>query len=61
MNLSVEEKQELLETSNLQDRALSTLKFMNIEFQKLELKNDIQSKYKATLISSSESIFYSSK
>jgi ATP-dependent Lon protease len=49
MNLSVEEKQELLETSNLQDRALSTLKFMNIEFQKLELKNDIQSKVQSDL------------
>ncbi len=44
MNLSVEEKQELLETNNLQNRALSTLKYMNVEFQRLELKNDIQSK-----------------
>ena len=44
MNLSVEEKQELLETNDLQERALATLKYMNVEFQKLELKNDIQSK-----------------
>ncbi len=44
MNLSVEEKQSLLETDNLKKRALATLKFMNVEFQKLELKNDIQSK-----------------
>ncbi|WP_341215415.1 endopeptidase La [uncultured Wocania sp.] len=44
MNLSVEEKQSLLEMDNLKERALSTLKFMNVEFQKLELKNDIQSK-----------------
>ncbi len=44
MNLSVEEKQLLLETNDLQERALATLKYMNVEFQKLELKNDIQSK-----------------
>lgn len=44
MNLSVEEKQQLLEINDLQIRALETLKYMNIEFQKLELKNDIQSK-----------------
>ena len=44
MNLSVDEKQKLLETNDLQERALETLKYMNVEFQKLELKNDIQSK-----------------
>ncbi|MGZ0017090.1 endopeptidase La [Yeosuana sp. AK3] len=44
MNLSVAEKQSLLEINDLKKRALATLKFMNIEFQKLELKNDIQSK-----------------
>ena len=44
MNLSVAEKQALLEMDDLKKRALATLKFMNIEFQKLELKNDIQSK-----------------
>ncbi|MFG6687418.1 endopeptidase La [Mariniflexile sp. HNIBRBA6329] len=44
MNLSVEEKQALLEIDDLKKRALATLKFMNMEFQKLELKNDIQSK-----------------
>ncbi len=49
MNLSVEEKQRLLETNNLKDRALSTLKYMNIEFQKLELKNDIQSKVQSDM------------
>ena len=49
MNLSVEEKQRLLEINNLQERALETLKFMNIEFQKLELKNDIQSKVQSDL------------
>jgi ATP-dependent Lon protease len=49
MNLSVEEKQVLLETDNLQERALATLKYMNVEFQKLELKNDIQSKVQSDL------------
>ncbi|MGB5418035.1 endopeptidase La, partial [Algibacter sp.] len=44
MNLSVEEKQKLLEIDDLKKRALATLKFMNVEFQKLELKNDIQSR-----------------
>jgi ATP-dependent Lon protease len=44
MNLSVTEKQKLLEMDDLKARALATLKFMNVEFQKLELKNDIQSK-----------------
>jgi ATP-dependent Lon protease len=49
MNLSVEEKQELLEINDLQDRALATLKYMNVEFQKLELKNDIQSKVQSDM------------
>jgi len=44
MNLSVVEKQNLLEVNDLQERALLTLKHMNVEFQRLELKNDIQSK-----------------
>ncbi|OUS21715.1 endopeptidase La [Nonlabens dokdonensis] len=44
MNLRVEEKQKVLEIDDLKERALETLRFMNIERQKLELKNDIQSK-----------------
>ncbi|MGD1945260.1 MAG: endopeptidase La [Croceivirga sp.] len=44
LNLGVKEKQELLEIQDLQARALATLKHMNLELQKLELKNDIQSK-----------------
>ncbi|MEM8508361.1 MAG: endopeptidase La [Bacteroidota bacterium] len=44
LNLDVEEKQKLLEINSLQDRALATLKYMNLELQKLELKKDIQSK-----------------
>ncbi len=49
MNLDVDEKQALLEMNHLKDRALETLRFMNIEFQKLELKNDIQSKVQSDL------------
>ena len=44
LNLGVTEKQHLLEIPDLQERALATLKYMNVEFQKLELRNDIQSK-----------------
>lgn len=44
MNLTVVEKQTLLENDDLKSRALATLKYMNVEYQKLELKNDIQSK-----------------
>ncbi|MGB5941978.1 MAG: endopeptidase La [Leeuwenhoekiella sp.] len=44
MNLEVTEKQKLLEINDLQERALETLKHMNTEMQKLELKNDIQSR-----------------
>ena len=44
MNLSVAEKQGLLEINDLHKRALETLRFMNVERQKLELKNDIQNK-----------------
>lgn len=49
MNLSVKEKQELLAMNTLKERALETLRFMNIELQKLELKNDIQSKVRFDL------------
>lgn len=49
MNLSVIEKQTLLNINNLKQRTLETLKFMNLELQKLELKNDIQSKVRNDL------------
>ncbi|MEQ3665478.1 MULTISPECIES: endopeptidase La [unclassified Olleya] len=49
MNLDVDEKQALLEMNHLKDRALETLRYMNVEFQKLELKNDIQSKVQSDL------------
>ena len=49
LNLDVKAKQELLEIGSLQERALATLKYMNVEMQKLKLKNDIQSKVRNDL------------
>lgn len=49
MNLSVDEKQNLLTMNVLKERALETLRYMNVELQKLELKNDIQSKVRFDL------------
>ncbi len=49
LNLEVQAKQELLEIGDLKERALATLKYMNVELQKLELKNDIQSKVRSDL------------
>ncbi len=49
LNLGVAEKQHLLEIPDLQERALATLKYMNVELQKLELKNDIQSKVRSDM------------
>ena len=49
MNLTVKEKQDLLTINVLKDRAMETLRYMNVELQKLELKNDIQSKVRFDL------------
>ena len=49
MNISISDKYKILEIDNLQQRALCCLKFMNIEFQKLSLKNDIQSRVRTDL------------
>lgn len=49
LNLGMTEKQHLLEVPDLQERALATLKYMNLELQKLELKNDIQSKVRSDM------------
>ena len=49
MNLPVSDKQKLLEMSDLKKRAMDTLKFMNREFKKLEIRNDIQSKVQSDL------------
>ena len=49
MNLSAEEKQRVLSILDLQESAIECLKLMNVEYQKLELKNDIQSKVRTDL------------
>ena len=49
LNLPVIDKQGILEINDLQKRAIETLKQMNIEFKKLEIKNDIQSKVQTDL------------
>ncbi len=49
LNIEVEEKQTLLEINNLKDRALETLRYMNMEIQKLSLRNDIQSKVQSDI------------
>ena len=49
IDLSVKEKQELLEINNLKERAIATLKKLNIELQRLELRNDIQNKTRVDL------------
>jgi|TARA_R110002020_G_scaffold4110_4_gene18323 ATP-dependent Lon protease len=49
LNIPVEEKQKLLEINDLKERALETLRFMNLELQKLSLRNDIQSKVESDI------------
>ena len=49
MNLNVDEKYKILNTSDLNKRALMCLKQMNVELQRLSLKNDIQSKVRSDL------------
>ena len=49
MDMSVSEKQEILEQDSLEQRALMCLKQMNVEYQKLSLKNDIQTKVRHDL------------
>ncbi|MGB5359152.1 MAG: endopeptidase La, partial [Eudoraea sp.] len=43
------DKQDLLEIPNLQDRALATLKYMNVDLQKLKLQKDIQSRVRSDM------------
>ena len=61
LNLEVKEKQKLLEIADLQERALTTLKYMNVELQKLELKNDIQSKVRSDMDQQQREYFYINK
>ena len=49
MDLSVAQKQVILEKDNLKERALLALKNLNKELQKLKLRNDIQSKTREDL------------
>ena len=49
MNITVTDKQDLLSSLNIEDRALKCLKFLNVEYEKLALKNDIQSKVRNDL------------
>ena len=49
MNLSVKEKQKILEVLDINKQALMSLKYMDIEYQKLVLKNDIQSRVRNDL------------
>ncbi len=49
LNISVKEKQSLLEMNDLKERAMETLKYMNVELQKLSLRNDIQSKVQSDI------------
>ena len=49
MNVSVNEKQKILTEVSLHKRALTCLKHMNEEYQKLALKNDIQSRVRSEM------------
>src|SRR5690606_4199209 len=49
LNLTVQEKQSLLEINSLKERATEILRYLGIELQKLELKNNIQSKVRQDL------------
>ncbi len=49
LELSVVDKQELLQVAELKERALLTLTKMDVEYQRLELKEDIHSKTRTDL------------
>ena len=49
MNLNVKDEQTLLDIKDLSERAMATLKHMDMQMQKLSLKNDIQSKVRNDL------------
>lgn len=49
MNADVADKQEMLEMTNLRDRALMVMELLTVELQILELKNQIQSKVRTDL------------
>ncbi|MFL2622790.1 MAG: endopeptidase La [Candidatus Marisimplicoccus sp.] len=49
LNITIKDKQELLSSISIDKRALKCLKFLNVEYEKLALKNDIQSKVRNDL------------
>jgi ATP-dependent Lon protease len=49
MNITIKDKQDLLSSISVEKRALKCLKFLNVEYDKLAIKNDIQSKVKNDL------------
>lgn len=49
LNLTVLERQKILEINGLEDRAYEVLRRLNIELQKLEIKNNIQAKVRGEL------------
>ena len=49
MSMAAIDKQEILESNDLHKRALLCLKHMDVEFQKLSLKNEVQSKVRNDL------------
>ena len=49
MNIRVMDKQNLLSMTNVQERATECLKNLNLEYEKLALKNDIQSKVRSDI------------
>ncbi len=57
LEISVADKQALLETDNFKERALQLLKFLDKEVQRLELKNDIQNKTRRVLDKQSREYF----
>ncbi|WP_374959644.1 endopeptidase La [Gilvibacter sp.] len=49
LNVPVADKQKLLEIDDLKERALATLKYLNEELMRLNLRNDIQNKVQSDL------------
>ena len=49
LTIDVKDKQDLLQNNILQDKAMELLRFMNVELQKLHLKNEIQLKVRTEL------------
>ncbi len=49
IQIPVEEKQEMLEMDNIKMRALDALRYLDLELQKISIKNDIQSKVRTDI------------